>query len=132
MDANKEKALAAALGQIEKQFGKGSIMRLGDGAAAMLANHAERWDWAGLSQNEVMPWSQAWVEAFADHWDWERLSANPALFAALASGGGSESPKQWEAPRKRSLAASVRTTAKGEMQECARALNRDMSVSQTS
>ncbi|MCK6262319.1 recombinase RecA [Vibrio sp. ZSDE26] len=30
MDANKEKALAAALGQIEKQFGKGSIMRLGD------------------------------------------------------------------------------------------------------
>jgi len=34
-DANKDKALAAALGQIEKQFGKGSIMRLGDGAAAM-------------------------------------------------------------------------------------------------
>ncbi|RJG40000.1 recombinase RecA [Motilimonas pumila] len=36
MDSNKEKALAAALGQIEKQFGKGSIMRLGDGAAAMM------------------------------------------------------------------------------------------------
>jgi recombination protein RecA len=35
-DINKEKALAAALGQIEKQFGKGSIMRLGDGAAAMM------------------------------------------------------------------------------------------------
>ncbi|WP_372880884.1 recombinase RecA [Psychromonas sp.] len=35
-DKNKEKALAAALGQIEKQFGKGSIMRLGDGAAAMM------------------------------------------------------------------------------------------------
>jgi recombination protein RecA len=30
MDDNKEKALAAALGQIEKQFGKGSVMRLGD------------------------------------------------------------------------------------------------------
>ena len=30
MDANKQKALAAALGQIEKQFGKGSIMLLGD------------------------------------------------------------------------------------------------------
>lgn len=28
MDENKQKALAAALGQIEKQFGKGSIMRL--------------------------------------------------------------------------------------------------------
>ncbi|WP_028864512.1 recombinase RecA [Psychromonas aquimarina] len=35
-DKNKEKALSAALGQIEKQFGKGSIMRLGDGAAAMM------------------------------------------------------------------------------------------------
>ena len=30
MDANKQKALEAALGQIERQFGKGSIMRLGD------------------------------------------------------------------------------------------------------
>jgi recombination protein RecA len=30
MDDNKKKALAAALGQIEKQFGKGSVMRLGD------------------------------------------------------------------------------------------------------
>ena len=30
MDDNKSKALAAALSQIEKQFGKGSIMRLGD------------------------------------------------------------------------------------------------------
>ncbi len=29
-NGNKEKALAAALSQIEKQFGKGSIMRLGD------------------------------------------------------------------------------------------------------
>jgi recombination protein RecA len=30
MEDNKQKALAAALGQIEKQFGKGSVMRLGD------------------------------------------------------------------------------------------------------
>ncbi|RKF15619.1 recombinase RecA [Alginatibacterium sediminis] len=30
MNDNKQKALAAALGQIEKQFGKGSIMKLGD------------------------------------------------------------------------------------------------------
>ena len=29
-DSNKEKALAAALSQIERQFGKGSMMRLGD------------------------------------------------------------------------------------------------------
>ncbi len=30
MDDNKKKALTAALGQIEKQFGKGTIMRMGD------------------------------------------------------------------------------------------------------
>ncbi len=34
MDDNRKKALAAALGQIERQFGKGSVMRLGDGGAA--------------------------------------------------------------------------------------------------
>jgi len=34
MDDNRKKALAAALGQIEKQFGKGSVMRLGDSAAS--------------------------------------------------------------------------------------------------
>ena len=33
MDENKKKALASALGQIEKQFGKGSVMRLGDDSA---------------------------------------------------------------------------------------------------
>ena len=31
MDENKQKALQAALAQIERQFGKGSVMRLGDG-----------------------------------------------------------------------------------------------------
>ena len=30
MDENKKRALSAALGQIEKQFGKGAIMRMGD------------------------------------------------------------------------------------------------------
>jgi recombination protein RecA len=34
MDENKKKALGAALGQIEKQFGKGAVMRLGDAGAA--------------------------------------------------------------------------------------------------
>src|ERR1041384_6703171 len=34
MDDNRKKALSAALGQIEKQFGKGSVMRLGDASAA--------------------------------------------------------------------------------------------------
>ena len=32
MDDNKSKALAAALAQIEKQFGKGAIMRMGEGS----------------------------------------------------------------------------------------------------
>jgi len=34
MDDNKKKALSAALMQIEKQFGKGSVMRMGDVAAS--------------------------------------------------------------------------------------------------
>jgi recombination protein RecA len=34
MEDNRKKALAAALGQIEKQFGKGSVMRLGDAASS--------------------------------------------------------------------------------------------------
>jgi recombination protein RecA len=33
MDDNKRKALSAALSQIEKQFGKGSVMRMGDNTA---------------------------------------------------------------------------------------------------
>jgi recombination protein RecA len=33
MADDKQKALSAALGQIEKQFGKGSVMRMGDGSA---------------------------------------------------------------------------------------------------
>ena len=33
MNDNKKKALTAALSQIEKQFGKGAIMRMGDGSA---------------------------------------------------------------------------------------------------
>ena len=35
MDENRKKALSAALSQIEKQFGKGSVMRLGDASQAM-------------------------------------------------------------------------------------------------
>lgn len=33
MDENRKKALSAALSQIEKQFGKGSVMRMGDASA---------------------------------------------------------------------------------------------------
>ena len=46
-DSNREKALNLALGSIEKAYGKGSIMRLGDAdakvkAAEQKAAHAER------------------------------------------------------------------------------------------
>ncbi|MDQ4146188.1 MAG: recombinase RecA [Pseudomonadota bacterium] len=34
MDENRKKALAAALGQIERQFGKGAVMRMGNGSVA--------------------------------------------------------------------------------------------------
>ncbi len=37
-DANKGKAIELAIGQIEKQFGKGSIMRLGEGEVAVDAS----------------------------------------------------------------------------------------------
>src|SRR3954452_8004447 len=33
MEGNRKKALVSALGQIEKQFGKGSVMRLGDASS---------------------------------------------------------------------------------------------------
>ena len=33
MEEDKKKALVAALGQIERQFGKGAVMRMGDGTA---------------------------------------------------------------------------------------------------
>ncbi len=35
MDDNRKQALSAALTQIERQFGKGAIMRMGDGSAAL-------------------------------------------------------------------------------------------------
>ena len=38
MDENKAKALKAALGQIEKQFGKNTIMHLGDESATLDAD----------------------------------------------------------------------------------------------
>ncbi len=38
MDDNKRKALSAALGQIEKQFGKGAVMRMGDVTAVGAAD----------------------------------------------------------------------------------------------
>jgi recombination protein RecA len=34
VDDNRKRALSAALGQIEKQFGKGTVMRMGDGGSA--------------------------------------------------------------------------------------------------
>ncbi len=36
MDANKQKALEAAISQIDRQFGKGSVMRMGDAGATQM------------------------------------------------------------------------------------------------
>ncbi|VEB55223.1 recombinase A [Salmonella enterica subsp. enterica] len=47
IDENKQKALAAALGQIEKQFGKGSIMRLGEDRSMDVENHLHRFAFTG-------------------------------------------------------------------------------------
>ncbi|STS84604.1 recombinase A [Klebsiella pneumoniae] len=47
IDENKQKALAAALGQIEKQFGKGSIMRLGEDRTMDVENHLHRLAFSG-------------------------------------------------------------------------------------
>lgn len=53
IDENKQKALAAALGQIEKQFGKGSIMRLGEDRSM----DVETISTGSLSL--ISPWAQA-------------------------------------------------------------------------
>ncbi len=36
MDANKQKALDAAISQIDRQFGKGSVMRMGDAGVTQI------------------------------------------------------------------------------------------------
>jgi hypothetical protein len=48
MDDNKRKALQAALSQIEKQFGKGSIMRLGQKRASGQINTRAKHRTAGV------------------------------------------------------------------------------------
>ncbi|STE84144.1 recombinase A [Escherichia coli] len=50
IDENKQKALAAALGQIEKQFGKGSIMRLGEDRSMDVENHLYRFGFHWISR----------------------------------------------------------------------------------
>ena len=48
MDENKAKALKAALGQIEKQFGKNTIMHLGDDSAIMDVDVVSRARWVWI------------------------------------------------------------------------------------
>ena len=48
MNEEKQKALEAALGHIEKQYGKGSVMKLGDSSSNMVVEAGIRpvlWDW---------------------------------------------------------------------------------------
>lgn len=58
IDENKQKALAAALGQIEKQFGKGSIMRLGEDRSMDVETiSAVRFHWISRLGQVVCRWA---------------------------------------------------------------------------
>ncbi len=48
MDDNKAKALTAALSQIEKQFGKNTIMRLGDESAKINVDVVSQAHWVWI------------------------------------------------------------------------------------
>ena len=52
-NSEKGKALSAALAQIEKQFGKGSVMRMADGAVAeevqVVSTGSLVWTWRSAS-----------------------------------------------------------------------------------
>ena len=52
----KQKALEAALGNIEKQFGKGSVMKLGDSSCVMQveAVHYLPLHWASSMMNHIV------------------------------------------------------------------------------
>ena len=73
MDENKSKALAAALSQIEKQFGKGSIMRLGDtdvaGDVQAVSTGSLGLDLAlGIGEVGLMSWlPRAWTASLIRH-----------------------------------------------------------------
>lgn len=56
MDENKKRALAAALGQIERQFGKGAVMRMGDHERqAIPAISTGSWAWTSPSASAACP-----------------------------------------------------------------------------
>ena len=48
----------------------------------LIEQHANQWDWGkyGLSSNESLPWSEAFIERYKDKWDWhDGLSENKSL-----------------------------------------------------
>jgi RecA/RadA recombinase len=56
MDDNKKKALAAALGQIERQFGKGAVMRMGGSRPSGDPGYL---DWLSGSGHRARHWRPA-------------------------------------------------------------------------
>ena len=48
-EVDKTKQLEAALGQIERQFGTGTVMRMGDKKKREDTSHINRITWIGLS-----------------------------------------------------------------------------------
>jgi RecA/RadA recombinase len=75
MDDNRKKALTAALGQIEKQFGKGSVMRLGDASASTMSRRFRPVRWASTSRSasadcRAAAWSRSMARVLGqDHAD---------------------------------------------------------------
>ncbi|GIS76004.1 MAG: hypothetical protein CM1200mP12_17230 [Gammaproteobacteria bacterium] len=52
-EADKNKQLDAALGQIERQFGAGTVMRMGDKKLEKDTSHTNRITWTRLSVWEI-------------------------------------------------------------------------------
>ena len=63
MDDNRKRALAAALQQIERQFGKGAIMRMGDGTHN---NDIQTVSTGSLTLPTVLPVGQTYVARFGE------------------------------------------------------------------
>ena len=69
MSGDKQKALTAALAQIEKQFGKGSIMRLGDAEIGRYFQENYRVIWLGFCSYKLFWHNQkTWHYVYTGLW----------------------------------------------------------------
>ena len=45
----------------------------------LIEKYEDRWDWDGISENQLLPWSIELIEEYKDWWDWDALSENESL-----------------------------------------------------